>query len=611
MPHDRLKPSFTFDEDRVNQLKKIAPEAFADNQINWDVLEQALGGQLEKEGTDAEHFGLFWPGKREARKLASTSSRGTLIPVEGEGVSEEKTKNVYIEGENLEVLKLLQKSYASKIKMIYIDPPYNTGSDFVYDDNFTEPLEEYFKYTGQMDEDGKLLTTNKRADGRFHTKWLNMMYPRLRLARNLLREDGVIFISIDDNEAAHLKKICDEIFGEENFIAQLVWRKKYGGGKGSSYFVDLHEYILCYLKNISAVDEFAVPRTDEQKEIFDQKDEHYKDRGGYYIRPLKSGLGERKTLIYGIKCPDGSTVTTQWICAKDTYEIMLSEGRIVFKKLKDGSYNIYKKFYEKDAGGDVLPESIIYDLAYNQNGKEEIKELFDVKEGRDVPFENAKPTKLIKHLLSIGALENSIVMDYFAGSASTAHAVMAHNAEVKSNIKFIMIQLPELTEEGSSAKKMGYENIADIGKERLRRAIKKEKLKDGFKVLSLDKSNFKQWQDYKGKDPKELMDLFKKHETPLVEKWKPQNLLIEVLLQEGFPLDSDTMKLKEHKKNDVMEVKSEFCDHKLLVCFDDKVYQDTINSLDLQSEDIFVCLDSALSSEQKLTLSDKGFLKTI
>jgi len=611
MPHERLRPSFVFDEERLKYLQQIAPEAFNDGKINWEVLKESLGERLEEEGSEAEHFGLFWPGKREARKIASIPSKGALIPVKGEGVSEETTKNIFIEGENLEVLKLLQKSYAGKIKMIYIDPPYNTGNDFVYDDNFTEPLEEYLKYTGQMDEEGRLLTTNKKSDGRFHSKWLSMMYPRLRLARNLLREDGVIFISIDDNEVAHLKKVCDEIFGEENFIAQLVWRKKYGGGKGSSYFVDLHEYILCYLKNMSAVEEFSVPRTDDQKEIFDQKDEYYKERGNYYIRPLKSGLAERKTLVYGIKCPDGSIVTTQWICAKNTYETMLSEGRIVFKKLKDGKYNVYKKFYEKDGGGDVLPESIIYDLAYNQNGKEEIKELFEIKEGRDVPFENAKPTKLIKHFLSFGTSVNSIVLDFFAGSASTAHAVMSRNLETPTNINFIMVQLPELTEEDSIAKKMGFKNIAEIGRDRLRRAIKKEKLKEGFKVFVLDKSNFKQWQDYKGKDAKELTSLFKEHEIPLIDDWKPENLLIEVMLQEGFPLDSEIAELKEHKKNAVIHIKSEFCEHKLLVCFDKKIYQETINVLDIQGEDIFVCLDSALSDEQKITLSDKGFLKTI
>lgn len=611
MPHEKLRPSFTIDEEKLSQLKQVIPEAFADGKINWEVLKEALGERLEEEGVEAEHFGLFWPGKREALRIASIPSKGTLVPAKGEGIDEDETKNIFIEGENLEVLKLLQKSYAGKIKMIYIDPPYNTGNDFIYDDNFTEPLEEYLKYTGQMDEEGRLLTTNKKADGRFHSKWLSMMYPRLRLARNLLSEDGVIFISIDDNEVAHLKKICDEIFGEENFVAQLVWRKKYGGGKGSSYFVDLHEYVLCYLKNMSAVEGFSVPRTDDQKEIFDQKDEYYKERGGYYIRPLKSGLAERKTLVYGIKCPDGSTITTQWICSKDTYEKMLAEGRIVFKKLRDGTYNVYKKFYEKDGGGDVLPESIIYDLAYNQNGKEEIKELFEIKEGRDVPFENAKPTKLIKHFLSIGASDDSIVLDFFAGSASTAHAVLSCNLDTTSNINFIMIQLPELIEESSAARKMGYKNIADIGKDRLRRAIKKEKLKDGFKVFVLDKSNFKQWHDYEGKDLKEVEGLFKKWESPLTDDWKEENLLVEIMLQEGFPLDSAIQILKDHKKNKVVEVSSEFCEHKLLVNLDKKIDEETITNLNLAGKDIFVCLDIALTDEQKIKLDDKGFLKTI
>jgi len=215
MPIEKLRPSFSFDEEKIKQLKEIAPEAFADNQVNWEVLKEALGEYLEEDEQDIEHFGLFWPGKREARRMASIPSKGTLVPCPGEGIDEENTRNIFIEGENLEVLKILQKSYADRIKMIYIDPPYNTGNDFVYDDDFTEPIEEYRRRTGQIDEEGKPLTTNKKADGRFHSKWLSMMYPRLRLAKNLLSDDGVIFVSIDDNEVHNLRMIMNEVFGEK------------------------------------------------------------------------------------------------------------------------------------------------------------------------------------------------------------------------------------------------------------------------------------------------------------------------------------------------------------------------------------------------------------
>jgi len=244
---EKLRPSFTFTEDRLRQLRQVVPEAFADGKINWEVLREALGNYLEDEEACEEHFGLFWPGKRQGRRLAALPPKGTLVPAPGEGVNEDKTHHIFIEGENLEVLKLLQKSYAGRVKMIYIDPPYNTGKDFIYEDDYSEPLEAYLKRTGQMDEEGRRLTTNTKASGRFHSNWLNMIYPRLLLARQLLREDGVIFVSIDDNEAHNLRSILDELFGMENFIAQFVWE---GGRKNDSKFVSIsHDYILCYAKN--------------------------------------------------------------------------------------------------------------------------------------------------------------------------------------------------------------------------------------------------------------------------------------------------------------------------------------------------------------------------
>ncbi len=259
MAHERLKPQYLFDEEKIKQLKQIAPECFEDGKINFETLRQNLGDWAQDEDNpELEHFDLFWPGKKEARKIASIPPEGTLEPVFGEGLKADGTpdtdgnndsKNIFIEGENLEVLKILQKSYAGKIKMIYIDPPYNTGNDFVYDDDFTEPLQEYLRRTGQIDEEGKAMTTNKRSDGRFHSKWLSMMYPRLRLARNLLREDGVIFISIDDNEVHNLRAIMNEIFGEENFVAQLVWEKKMKGTFLSNTITNVKEYIIVYSNN--------------------------------------------------------------------------------------------------------------------------------------------------------------------------------------------------------------------------------------------------------------------------------------------------------------------------------------------------------------------------
>lgn len=604
MPHERLRPSFVFDEEKIKQLQQIVPEAFADGNINWEVLKESLGERLEEEVAEAEHFGLFWPGKREARKIASIPSKGALIPVKGEGVNEDETKNIFIEGENLEVLKLLQKSYAGKIKMIYIDPPYNTGNEFIYDDNFTEPLAEYLKYTGQMDEEGKLLTTNKRADGRFHSKWLSMMYPRLRLARNLLQDEGVIFISIDDNESADLRKLCDEIFGEENFIACCVRRRRKSQANLSQNISAIHEYLLCYAKNMQRNLNKITTTIDKNKYSNPDND----PRGSYVTMPCSNKGGAKYEVITTTK----KKYIDEWRFKEDTYKKLLADNRIVFPDSGNGKPR-YKLFLKEKMEEGVIPNTWWDNLASNQEATAELKELFDSKN----VFDNPKPVGLIKEVIRLGGGPKEIVLDFFAGSGTAAHATLDLNVEDLQNRKYILVQLQEQIEPESDAYKAGFKTISELCKERIRRAIKlikKPEKKEGdfgFKVYKLEKSNFKQWQDYKGKDPKELTSLFKEHEIPLIDGWKPENLLIEVMLQEGFPLDSETIELKEFKKNTVLQIKSEFCEHKLLVCFDNKIYQETINVLNIQGEDIFVCLDSALSDEQKITLSDKGFLKTI
>jgi len=253
MAVDKLRPSFTFTEDRLAELRAVVPEAFADGAVNWEALRDALGAHLEDEGSDAEHFGLTWPGKRQARRLAAQPSKGTLIPAIGEGVDEASTRNLFIEGDNLEVLKLLQKSYAGRVKMIYIDPPYNTGGDFVYNDDYSEPIETYLRRTRQASDEGELQVTNTAASGRFHSNWLNMIYPRLRLARSLLREDGLIFVSINDIELHHLRSVMDEIFGAEGFVGNFTWQSKKGGGSDKEGVVNDQEYILCYKKCILSI----------------------------------------------------------------------------------------------------------------------------------------------------------------------------------------------------------------------------------------------------------------------------------------------------------------------------------------------------------------------
>jgi adenine-specific DNA-methyltransferase len=336
MSIEKLRPSFTFTEDRLRELQQVVPEAFADGKINWDTLREALGEQLEEEGE--EHFGLFWPGKREARRLASMPSKGSLIPQPGEGVDEENTHNIFIEGENLEVLKLLQKSYAGRIKMIYIDPPYNTGNDFIYPDDFSEPLETYLRVTGQVDEEGRLVTTNNRSAGRYHSNWLNMMFPRLMLAKNLLRFDGNIFISIDDNEFANLKAICDEIFGSECFIGTLVRQTIEGGKQDTKSIQSIHEYLLIYAKNSDFSKLYRKSQVDF--EHYDKRDEFYEDRGPYYLKPLENrGLGYIASLDYPIIAPDGSEIYPggqhgnngyRWVWSKEKVARALKIGLIEF-----------------------------------------------------------------------------------------------------------------------------------------------------------------------------------------------------------------------------------------------------------------------------------------
>jgi adenine-specific DNA-methyltransferase len=621
MSLEKLRPSFTFSEDRLRELAAVVPEAFADGRINWDTLREALGETLEDE--TQEHFGLFWPGKREARRLAALPSKGTLVPQPGQGVDEDTTHNLFIEGDNLEVLKLLQKSYAGRIKMIYIDPPYNTGNDFVYPDDYSEPLDAYLQRTGQADEAGQLLTTNSRASGRFHSNWLNMIYPRLILAKRILRDDGVILVSIDDHEVHNLRQLMDEVFGAENFVAQIIWQKVYSPRMDDKGISPEHDYILAY----ACSDEF-IP----SQQSFDQNARQFSeidDESGQKFRPRslrKEGKGssrsDRPNLWYPIPSPDGTEVYPirsdgsegRWRVQPNTYEKMLADGKIQWVKVK-GEWQAYvKQFYDENA---TRPYATIWthgEVGHNHEAVDELKKLFGVP-----VFDNPKPTRLIRRMLKVASEfvgENDIILDFFAGSATTAHAVLAQNIEDAGNRRFILIQLPEPTE-GK------YATIAEISRERIRRVIsqlKKErkgklelstKEDFGFKSFSLSRSYFIEWQPYSGKESSQLELRFQKAESPLLADWKPENLLTEILLMQGFPLDSRIRPLPEFKKNDIKEVSSDFCQHHLYVCLDPNVQPETVTALHLRPEDILVCLDNALSDEAKIQLSDQCNLKVI
>lgn len=607
MPHEKLYPQFTLTEEKIEELKSILPEAFADGKINWESLRESLGEFLEEDEQDTEHFGLFWPGKRDAKKIAATPSTGTLIPVKGEGVNVKNTKNIFIEGENLKVLKILLKSYANSIKMMYFDPPYNTGNDFIYEDDFTETIDEYLRRTGQTDEEGKPMTTNKKSDGRFHSKWLSMMYPRLKLARNLLSEDGAIFISIDDNEFYNLRELMNEIFGEENFLGNFIRQSKIGGGSDTKFIAKEHEYILCFSKNYDLAKEFFEDHSTEYLKRYKEKDEI-----GNYFWDTFARPGLKNPIYYNIIAPNGEKIYNGWIRSEKRFKEDYKKGEIRIFKKSDNDWSV--QFKQRLNLKGKKPRSLMENLGGTIDGKNEILELFN----NDRIFSYPKSSKLISYLINIYSDKEDTILDIFAGSGTTAQAILELNQQDKGNRKFILVQMPEKTDEETEAYKAGYKNIAEICKERIRRVIKKidsEKNENnsdrGFKVFKLNKSNYKGWQNYEGEDINKLETLFESFESPLIDNWKKENLVNEIVLLEGFPLDSTIEKIKEFKDNEVNKVTTDFHEHKLLICLDQKIKKSTIKNLNLNEKDVFICLDSSITDEEKMTLSDKGLIKTI
>ena len=350
-------------EEQKAKLKELFPEVFTEDKIDFDKLRLTLGSEVDDR---EERFGMTWPGKRDCFKVIQEPSIGTLKPCKDESVNWDKTENLFIEGDNLEALKLLQKSYYGKVKVVCIDPPYNTGNEFIYPDKYSESLETYLAYTGQVDAEGRKFSTNTEADGRFHSKWLNMMYPRLFLARNLLKEDGLVFVNIDNNEVDNLKKCCNEIFGEENFIEQMVWKKRYQGAK-EKYFASIQEYIFVYCKNINNLKPFFIPSSKKYIEnYYTEKDEYYSERGPFRTQPLEAGksMGDRENLIYPVPAPDGTEVMPkrQWVWGKERTLEAVKNGTLSFKKDRDGNWAISFKQYLKDKNGEIRktkPFSII------------------------------------------------------------------------------------------------------------------------------------------------------------------------------------------------------------------------------------------------------------
>lgn len=557
----------SLDIEGVNKekLRSVFPECFSEGKLDIDKLLNLCGEYIDE---DFEKYKFEWKGKAECYRIAGKRSTGTLRPCPQESVNFDTTKNMYIEGDNLEVLKLLQTSYYGKIKMIYIDPPYNTGNDFVYEDDFKDPMAKYKEVTQQTTK------SNPETMGRFHTNWLNMMYPRLRLASNLLRDDGVIFISIDDNEVHNLRKLCDEVFGEENFLAILP-RVTKKAGKSTDSIAKNNDYLLIYSKN-NQVRFNLQSHTDEG---FKFKDEYYDTRGAYKLNQTLdydslqySPSLDYPLIIEGETFYAGGSVEKYnerqvgkysradwaWRWSQELFDFGYKNGFIVIKRY-DGYSRIYTKTYqnviiEKTGQGFEIKQiertkplsSLEFtDNQYsNDNAKKQLNSLFDT-----CPFDYSKPTSLIKFLVAFSTNNNDIVLDFFSGSATTAHAVMQLNAEDGGNRQFIMVQLPELCDEKSEAYKAGYKNICEIGKERIRRAGAKIGKGDvGFKVFKLDTSNLVMWNSTPTQDKEEIYQRM----SLLRETIKPDrndlDVVYEALLKLGIPLDYSVTEVEVNDK---------------------------------------------------------------
>jgi len=574
--------------------------------IDFEMLRQELSGEIV-EGSK-ERYQLTWPGKKEALVLANTPTDKTLRPVKEESFDWEHTQNIFIEGDNLEALKLLQESYLNKIKFIYIDPPYNTGNDFIYKDKFVMDKTQYAKKSGQIDQEGNKLVQITEYHGRYHSDWLSMIYPRLKLARNLLSEDGVILISIDDNEVHNLRKICDEIFGERNFVTNFIWRKSKGSGNDSKYLMVETEYILLYAKNIEHL-KFNNRLVDLDNGKYAYKDEYFEERGGYNLEKLDRGSkGYVESLDFGIEAPDGTLVFPnnrkakfndgwRWVWSKSKVEWGLKNGYIVFKKGSDNQWNVYYKNYAKvDNEGKPIVRTKLYknhigfeETILNIQANREMKRLFG-----NAYFSYPKPTSLIKYLISMFHLENEIILDFFAGSGTTAHAVMQLNAEDGGNRRYIMVQLPEPCNEASEAHKGRYNNIADIAKDRIRLAgekIREETGADidyGFRVYKVDSSNMKDVYYAPDKLSQATLDEL---ESNIKEDRSGLDLLIQVMLETGLEL-SLPIETKMISSKEVHFVAGNL----LVACFDENVDEELIRQIAQGKPSKAVFRDSSFSS---------------
>ena len=527
---------------KLTQLKLLVPEIFCEEQIDFQKFQQLFSEHIT---TEPERYMLNWAGKSEAYRILQAQTCKTLTPQPEKSVNFDSTENIFIEGENLDVLKVLQKSYFNSIKMIYIDPPYNTGNDFVYNDNFKQDLKDYQEQSGELDEEGKLklaFKKNSKENGHFHSKWLNMMLPRLHLAKNLLRDDGVIFISIDDNEQAQLKLLCDEVFGEENFVGQIAWRRT-DNQSNIGNMAKVKEYILLYAKNLENMVLGRLPLLESAIKEYRYSDEKGKFRRNILLHKTRGRHS------YPVKTTSGKILTGPWMINAEQFKALEANNLIYWTS--GGDEQPYGKIYLSDSKGQIPNDFWGIEYGTNQRASLEVEALFEKRY-----FDFPKPVSWIKSLLSIGADKDSLIFDFFSGSGTTAHAVMQLNAEDNGNRRFICVQLPEVMDEKSEAFKAGFKNIAEISKERIRRAGKQiaenhpdKQLDIGFKVFKLTDSHFKQWQSPSAENLAQQIELFV---DPVRKEATPDAMLYEILLRLGLKLTA-----KVRSENQVFWVSDE------------------------------------------------------
>jgi len=616
-PVSKTTPSLTGEQ--FQALHALVPQAFTEGRLDPQKLLASLGDIVDDR---PERYSFSWAGKRDAIRLLQVPSRATLIPARDESLDFDTTQNIFIEGDNLEVLKLLYKPYFGRVKMIYIDPPYNTGNDFVYPDNFADPLDTYLRLTGQKDSSGNLLTSNPETGGRYHSAWLSMMYPRLFMARQLLREDGVIFVSIDDHEVHNLRLLMNEIFGEEEFIGSFIWKSRHNVDSRNKTGISVdHEYVMAYGKGIRGKDidktKYSNPDNDPRgpwmsDNMVGLASEEKRPNLHYDLVDLATGIN------YG-------RPQKGWRYEPKTMERLMAEGRIIWPATPEGRPR--KKTYLQELKSEFTGLSSLLDVPNTLAGTQEIQEIF----GADV-FDFPKPLELIKLLVKQTTFNEDIIIDFFAGSCPTAEATMELNREDGSSRRFIVIQLPEATTQGSPAQKAGYKSIAEIGKERIRRVVARmqqeragqlalDKLEDlGFKVFKLAPSNYRQW------DPVQPDAAAYTHQAelfadPLLSGWQPENVLYEVALKEGYGLNIEVTLIHQdaipvvaaiHElPPPIWRVTDPDKAQSFYLTLVAKIALADLRPLDLKKDDLFICRDTALDDESAANLALQCRLKTI